>query len=188
MTNYLFAEARTFSRIFLIAARKETIVAPADAPPTCLLALLTGGLATTPSRPATAPSGPPTTASDGATTASRQATDPSRAPTSASRVPTATVATPDVPVGTADVTVASSPAKIVLALVPTLRPMVERAPRNGSSPIAFGAIVGHTEHLAVLGGAIATFAPSRDVIGVHLFKLPDFRFGGVVPQSAERAV
>lgn len=54
--------------------------------------------------------------------------------------------------------------------------------------IAFGPIVGNTEHLAVFGRASAALTPCGDVVGVHLVKLVTSALVRVGPNRAQRAV
>ena len=55
---------------------------------------------------------------------------------------------------------------------------------SGALSVAFGAVVGAAEHLAIgeVGGAAA--GPGGDVVGVHLQKLPDAHPVGVMPDGA----
>ena len=54
--------------------------------------------------------------------------------------------------------------------------------------IAFGPIVGDTEHLAVLGRAFAALAPRGNVVGVHFGELPYLALVGSMADCAERTI
>src|SRR5687768_5959172 len=60
-------------------------------------------------------------------------------------------------------------------------------PRSRLS-VAFSPIVGNAEHLAVLGRAVAAFAPCRNMVGVHFVEVVDSLFIGVVADGAKGAV
>src|SRR5947207_11432466 len=54
--------------------------------------------------------------------------------------------------------------------------------------VAFGAIVGGTEHLAVLSRASAALAPCRNVVRVHFGELPYLALIGSMADCAERTI
>jgi hypothetical protein len=56
------------------------------------------------------------------------------------------------------------------------------------SAVAFGAVVRHAEHLAVVEGGRAAFGPRSHVVGLHFVGLVNPLLVGVVAVSAQRAV
>lgn len=54
--------------------------------------------------------------------------------------------------------------------------------------ISLGAVVRLAEHLAVRGDGLATLAPRRDVVCVHVDEGPDLVLVGVLTESTQRAV
>ena len=54
--------------------------------------------------------------------------------------------------------------------------------------VAFGAIVGDAEHLAVLGRASAALAPCGNVVGVHFGELIYLALVGGMADCAERTI
>ena len=70
---------------------------------------------------------------------------------------------------------------------PVQQPSPLLAPGHGTPilAVAFGAIVGHTEHLAILSRTSAALAPCRNVVRVHFGELPYLALIGSMAECAE---